>query len=340
MKLESIHSPYRNSGFTLVEVMVAITLSIVLLAGVGQIYSSSKQIYRLQEAQSRVQENGRFAIEFLNRDIRQAGFAGCGNLNNPDFQGQVNVIANTTPPTTFNPASVIQGIETSADWSGGAPTDYVNNTDAVIITLASSNSVRLAGNLNPVNANIQIASNALGFKQNDLVFITDCKNADLFSITNMPGTGPGVATLAHAMGNNTSNNLSTPYQQNAEVIQFQTIAYYIRLGPANNAGVRLRSLYKRVGNTSDELIEGVQDMQVLYGEDTDNDQSANRYAAKAAVNMANVVSVRISLLLRSIENNVLGTNQTVAYNSANVAAPNGQLYRVFTTTIALRNRTP
>jgi type IV pilus assembly protein PilW len=339
MKLESIHSPYRKSGFTLVEVMVSITLSIVLLAGVGQIYSSSKQIYRLQEGQSRVQENGRFAIEFLNRDIRQAGFAGCGNLNNPDFQGQVNVIANTMPPTTFNPASVIQGIETTADWPGGAPTDYVNNTDAVIISLAS-NGVKLAGNLNPVNANLQITSNALGFKQNDLVFVTDCKNADLFSITNVPGTGPGVATLAHSIGANTGNNLSTPYQQDAEVLRFQTIAYYIRLGPANTAGVRIRSLYKRVGNGApEELIEGVQDMQVLYGEDTDNDQSANRYITAAAVNMANVVSVRISLLVRSVEDNVLG-NQTVAYNGANVAAPNGQLYRVFTTTVALRNRTP
>ncbi len=61
-------------GFTLVEVMVAITLSLILIAGVIQVYISSKESFRVQNELARLQENQRIAIEFLQNDIRRAGF--------------------------------------------------------------------------------------------------------------------------------------------------------------------------------------------------------------------------------------------------------------------------
>ncbi|WP_455199905.1 PilW family protein, partial [Kaarinaea lacus] len=64
----------QQRGFTIVEIMVAITLSMVLIAGVIQIYISSKESFRVQNQLARLQENQRIAIEFLQRDISQAGF--------------------------------------------------------------------------------------------------------------------------------------------------------------------------------------------------------------------------------------------------------------------------
>lgn len=64
----------QQSGFTIVEIMLAITLSMVLIAGVIQIYVSSKESFRVQDELARLQENQRIAIEFLQRDISQAGF--------------------------------------------------------------------------------------------------------------------------------------------------------------------------------------------------------------------------------------------------------------------------
>lgn len=61
-------------GFTLVEIMVAITLSMFLVGGLVQIYSSSKRSSILQSTLAEYQENQRFALDFLNRDIRMAGF--------------------------------------------------------------------------------------------------------------------------------------------------------------------------------------------------------------------------------------------------------------------------
>ena len=74
-----IHSKTRynrisQQGFTLVEIMLAITLSMILIAGVVQVYLSSKTSFQVQNQLARLQENQRISIDFLQRDIRQAGF--------------------------------------------------------------------------------------------------------------------------------------------------------------------------------------------------------------------------------------------------------------------------
>ena len=63
-----------NSGFSLVEVMVGLTAGLILIAGVGQIYLGSRETYRLQEAQARLQEDGRFVVEYLKGSVRAAGY--------------------------------------------------------------------------------------------------------------------------------------------------------------------------------------------------------------------------------------------------------------------------
>ena len=77
-------------GLSLVEIMIAVTISVVLLAGVGKIFVSSKQTYRVQDALSRVQENGRFAADFLSRGIRMAGYSGCNNISDPVNMADLN----------------------------------------------------------------------------------------------------------------------------------------------------------------------------------------------------------------------------------------------------------
>lgn len=64
----------RDAGFTLVELMVALTLSLFLIGGAILINSSSKAAYLDSENLSRTQESMRFASDFLIRDIRNAGF--------------------------------------------------------------------------------------------------------------------------------------------------------------------------------------------------------------------------------------------------------------------------
>ena len=63
----------RQAGFSLVELMIAITLGLVVLLAVGSIYMGSRQTYRVQEDNARMQEAGRYALEVIGRSLRQAG---------------------------------------------------------------------------------------------------------------------------------------------------------------------------------------------------------------------------------------------------------------------------
>ncbi|MEE9358350.1 MAG: hypothetical protein V3U62_08730, partial [Sedimenticolaceae bacterium] len=77
--LGSVTTNHKQVGAGLVEIMVAIAIGLFLVAGIGQIFVSSKQTYRVTEASSRLQENGRFAMIIMAEDIRMAGFRGCGS---------------------------------------------------------------------------------------------------------------------------------------------------------------------------------------------------------------------------------------------------------------------
>ncbi|RFC38394.1 MAG: type IV pilus assembly protein PilW [Candidatus Nitrotoga sp. LAW] len=64
-----------QQGFTLVELMIAMTIGLILLLVVGTVFTSSRQIFRIQEDNARIQESGRFALEILGRSVKQAGLA-------------------------------------------------------------------------------------------------------------------------------------------------------------------------------------------------------------------------------------------------------------------------
>lgn len=66
-------------GFTLIEMMVALILSVIILAGVISVYMSVKQQYQYQHSLAIIQTNGRFSLGFLTRQIRMAGNQRCIN---------------------------------------------------------------------------------------------------------------------------------------------------------------------------------------------------------------------------------------------------------------------
>jgi prepilin-type N-terminal cleavage/methylation domain-containing protein len=70
----SMHGRASVRGFTLIELMVAMALSLFLVGGVVLMYASSKAAYLDSNQLSRLQENIRFASDYMVRDIRNAGF--------------------------------------------------------------------------------------------------------------------------------------------------------------------------------------------------------------------------------------------------------------------------
>ena len=80
----------RMQGFSIVEMMVAMVIALILLAGIGQIFLSSKKSFTIQNTLGRQQENGRYASDVLSQDLRRTGYWG-GNAD-------VSAVTGTEPP--------------------------------------------------------------------------------------------------------------------------------------------------------------------------------------------------------------------------------------------------
>ncbi|MBA3494002.1 MAG: PilW family protein [Gammaproteobacteria bacterium] len=332
-----------QAGVGLIEIMIALVIGLILIAGVGRIFLDSKQTYRLQDAQSRLQENARFALELLTNDIRMAGFSGCANLSSIT----PNVIANA-PTITLTAATALSGKDDASSSWNPAPSSTQSSlplaagTDVITVQFSQGCSAHLKGNMAVVNANIQIMSpNSCGIDAGDALMISDCVAADVFRATSASGGAP-TQTVAHANNVNTSNNLSKTYQQDAELFIFASRSYYIANGAGGQPSLwRLDNTAATGGDNPIELVEGVENMQILYGEDTNGDRIPDQYRTVNNVgNLVNVVAVRASLLLRTLDNNLLQLAQTYNYNDAPVTATDRRLRHTFTTTVNLRNRSP
>lgn len=66
-------------GLSLIELMVALLIAGLLSLGIVQIFSASRITYQTQEGLSRVQESGRYATQYLQRQLRMVGYMGCGS---------------------------------------------------------------------------------------------------------------------------------------------------------------------------------------------------------------------------------------------------------------------
>ena len=134
-----------SSGFTIVEIMVAMTISLILLLGVIQIFMASQTSYSMQSGVARLQENARFALDIIARSVSMAGAQGAtaintaatyDNYNNESFSpnsADVQAVAGTdTISLSYTAATDCQGEAT-----GGTATDIyfigVNPTDPDLI---------------------------------------------------------------------------------------------------------------------------------------------------------------------------------------------------------------
>lgn len=328
MKMQSRN---KQRGLTLIEIMIALVIGLIITAGIIQVFSSTRQSNRVHEAISRMQETGRMALEVLARDIRMADFWGCaggiGNVvNNLDSTG--------TGFIDFGTGGVV-----GTDGGGLAP-------DTLTLRSGINSGFEVEPPYGPqASANIKIPAGN-GLAQGDIVMIADCEAADIFQVSNSnPG---GTGTLVHNTGATTSPGnynatnpgcpgggnahcLSKVYAGDANVFGTQEISYNIGTGSEGEPALFRNGL---------EFLDGVENLQILYGEDTDGDAVANYYVpASGVVDMLQVISVRFAVVVRSATDRLTdGANQTYAVLGTNVTAGDTRLRQVYTSTVTVRNR--
>ena len=343
MRTTMTHSNISHQkGITIVEIMVAISLSLIILAGVMHIFINNKQTYRVQQAFARLQENGRFAMNLITQDLRMAGYMGCASsIATPGNIVNLDGIAGADDISAFH-GNGLEGFEYSnlpitLNGALHLTTSNVNlDTDIIRIKRGSRTGIHPIGNMSSLNAQLKLppALAAGLFNTDDILMITDCENADVFAASNVTaGNQPNqpYVEITHDATNNFPTQLSTLYNEDAEVMKMINHTYYIS---DNTAGVP--SLYRMtMGNggsmTPEELVEGIEDMQLLYGEDSDGDGTPNRYvSANIVADWEDVISIRVELKVVSVEDNVAA--------EVNLLTNDRRLRRTFTTSIAIRNR--
>jgi type IV pilus assembly protein PilW len=231
MRLSARRSPrvpgrgFRERGLSLIELMVALAIAAVLLLGLSQIFVGSKNVYRLQEGMSRVQENARFVVQYLERNVRMAGYFGCGNdidlMNKagspPAFLNHLEQYTSTagtfpidqdtlTMPERFQrpiegfayTGGNIDNAEPTAgartDWTPALPTDLelpagdmpAKGSDVLVLRTVDGESTPLVGNFDMPNGKFSVGDASM-IKAGRVYAITNCANARIFKATDVAG---------------------------------------------------------------------------------------------------------------------------------------------------------
>jgi len=346
MSTQTKRNTYQR-GMTLVEVMIAMVLGLLLTAGILQLFVSNKQTYRTTESIARLQENARFAMFFLTKDIRMADFWGC--------RGHATSIDNNLKPhATYDPFG--SGLEGSDNDS--TDPDIIDDTDTLIVRSALGLNVSVIEPRTSLEASIRVTDDS-GLAKNDIVLISNCTDGDIFQITNDPSVGgpadkdelehaigtilddpgnrddPSINNRVDTMGDGL-NHLRTLYNTDAQVYRLNFSKYYI--GSSVNGGA---ALFREInGGTAQELVEGIENMQILYGEDTTADGIPNFYKISSSVDMNNVVAVRISLVAVTADDNLTDQVRNYFIFGSSITPSDNRVRRVFTSTIVIRNRVP
>ena len=334
-----------QSGTSLVEMMVALVIGLFLLAGVVQVYIANRASYTFSEAISRIQENGRFALDTVTQDLRTAGFFGCAIFDPLDTSNLVN---NLNPAGAGYDAAIHDFIDQGL--IQGTDGDGLNGSDSITLRGAKPDQVYIhPPYMVSTSATIHVTTNE-SIQTGDIVMVTNCSGADIFQVTNKTNsTNASQQAIVHntgagnspgnynpdSCGGGNAHCLSQSYGSDATMIELQSVTYSIAVGASGEP-----ALWRSENGVNVELIEGIEQMQVLYGIDTDADNFANQYVVSTAVaDMLTVMSVRLMLLVRSDSDGVTEDAQVYNYNGVSTTAADQRLRQVFSTTIALRNRT-
>jgi type IV pilus assembly protein PilW len=367
--------PYRQRGLTLVELMVALVMGLIILAGVLTVFIANKQTYRFQDALSRLQENGRFAINMLERDIRIAGgTAECqlaippqNTLNQPDGSPPAGGVCPYRSWTPFGGEAIegFDNVKTSAGGSGetysqtfkivgGSTIAPLPDTDVVQVLLSTTGGAKILQH-QPKSAQFKTETQA-GIADGDIVLVIypNCRDGVVVQVTNTNDDKSNHHTeVVHNKGNRTDpgndcNQLEESFV-NGNLYRIQYRTYFV----ANTArGIPALYRFSMPGTVAEELVEGVEDLQVLYGVDEDNDsnRTVDSYRTAAWVRSNNlwgqVRSVRLHLLLQSADPRVLPQENLIDFTGLfsdhhpwkTVPKNDGRWRQTYGTTVAIRNR--
>jgi type IV pilus assembly protein PilW len=316
----------RQQGLSLVELMVALALGVSLSLGVANLFLQSKTSFHQDEETAQLQDNGRWALRYLVRELSMSGFYG----------GMADA---TTVTSTVGVAD-----DCSVGWANNTGTALEHLNNVTDLTATASYGCLNSGEVLPGT---------------DLLALRRTKDSAAVSdgLVNTAPTDNAMYLRVEGFGANTTlvkGSAVTEDDKTAgstvDIWQYRPQLLFIR-GYSLVAGDGIPTLCRKILTTSaaamalgstECMVEGIENLQVEFGLDTNNpfDFVPDYYEdAPTAAELETAVSARVYVLSRSI-NEVAGytNDKSYALGSNNVlAADDGYYRRVLQTTVMLRN---
>jgi type IV pilus assembly protein PilW len=247
----------RAQGFSLIELMLALALGVVVTAGIVTLFVGNNQTYTLLNGQSRMQENARFAVDFITRSARAAGYFGCDPEQGKIYKtlngawNQIFEFDITTPIQAFHGVNNGNGVN---DWTPslttlprvGSVVGYIvangvdvarlrPQSDVLVLRHVQVPGARVAAIVqsDEVNPAVEVPSTgSLDFAAGNFVALNNCEQATVFRVASIagPATTPGATvTLAR----NAAPAVGLGLYQNAPLSTLSAMG--IPYGAANDA---------------------------------------------------------------------------------------------------------
>lgn len=307
----------RQAGLSLVELMIAITLGFVVLLALTTLFANNSRTRAEIERSGRQLENGRYAMQLLSADIRNAGYL--GEYYNTSAPGALPDPCATDASSLTTAATLhVQGYDNGY---GGLSclSDVKSGTDVIVVRRASS-----CSSANPQDS--------------------DC-DAVVAGLPYLQSSGCSTDASSFRIDTSTSGNLTLKKigcTNTASLRRFRTHIYYIANNNIGSDGIpTLWRAELGAGSFSRvPLVEGIENMQLQYGVDNNSDGIPDAYTTSPASvsDWYNVMTVNISLLSRN-ETTSLGYTDNKTYTLAGTTVTPGGSYRrhVYSATVSLVN---
>lgn len=316
-------------GRTLVELLVSLALGVLLSAGMVSAYLGAKRNLFYEDQIARMQENGRYAMRLLSRELAMSGFY--GGLPAGTRALPVPVSADCSAGNWALDSS--QPMDLVNDYAGQSPPMSVH---LVTLTCLDHSAIAPETDLLALKRTAADASLDHGVPAANM----SASTVERWYLRADSDNRPEWVKLRAADLYDPGNTLPSLSYWEAVSKVFFVRAY------ANDKDDGIPSLCMETlagaAMTSRCLVEGVENLQLEFGIDADDDGVPNQYtAAPTATEMQQTVAVRIHLLLRSISK-LTGHHDDKSYHlGQKVLAARGDAYlrRVLSATVLLRNHT-
>lgn len=297
----------KQSGLSLIELMVAMTISLFMLIAIGLVYSTSKSGFAYANNTVRMSEDASFALDSISRDVRMAGYAGCkGVSRTPAVPGTYDINTDILIPnldqvkglsitaaadkpnpfsaSLFNALENVQGFTNNAAavTAAGSPLPSFLNTSSTSFAVSTTAPILFVSGGSERALQVNAAVTAGSGASTDIYFEGDPNKWN----NNFAGSKKYFMLISdcknseifRADGMSTSGKMTTEkkllqsYTADAVVTSLVSSTYFLASRKNGDVTASTPSLYRSYfnGNTqqTEELVPNVEAIAFQYGENT------------------------------------------------------------------------